>query len=291
MEILKFFQNNATPFLDNFFQFMSFLGEAPLYLLILITIYWCLDKKTGIRLAFIQLSSAVINNAVKDFVKAPRPIGQEGIISKRVETATGYSFPSGHTQGTATFWTAFMKVYKKTWIYVSGTILIISVAVSRLYLGVHWPIDVVAAIFFGIVSMFAASILVDIAYNTGKSSYFLILVIPALMGLLFFHSEDYFKSVALATSFYIGYIIERKFINFDTKSDPGKQSMKIIIGLLGIAVIMIPLKEILPHNNLGIFIRYSFIGLWIVAAAPYIFLKLGLSTTDIAYSRTKILPK
>ena len=72
--------------------------------------YWCVNKKYGQKLLFALIPNIVINTGIKEFVKAPRPIGTAGLESLRVSTATGYSFPSGHTQTATTFWTS-LKLY------------------------------------------------------------------------------------------------------------------------------------------------------------------------------------
>jgi hypothetical protein len=227
----------------------------------------------------------VTNGAIKDIVKAPRPIGQEGIFSLRVNTATGYSFPSGHTQGTATFWSSLMKIYKKSWIYVFGSFMIFAVALSRLYLGVHWPKDVVAAIVFGVISMLVADKIMDLTYK--KSNYMLILVIPAIAGLFFFPSKDYVKAAATVLGLYIGYMLESKYISFNVEATLVNQIIKVLIGLLGIAVLKLSVKLLLPDNNIEAFLDYSLLGLWITAGAPFTFVSLGLSTTKL-HSNTKL---
>lgn len=279
LEIIKFLQSFSGPIVDRLFETITFLGEEAIYVLFIVILYWCINKKIALRLAFIQIFSMVINGAIKDIVKAQRPIGENGIFSLRVTTATGYSFPSGHTQGTATFWSALMKIYKKPWIYILGCFTIIAVALSRLYLGVHWPQDVVAGIVFGIISMLAADKIVYYTYKNNNYNYMLILVIPALVGLVFFPSEDYVKAVAIVFGLYIGYILENEYISFTLKNTLLNQIVKVVIGLLGIVILKLSIKLILPENNITTFIDYSLLGFWITAGAPYIFVKLGLSTS------------
>ena len=96
----------------------------------------------------------MVNGAIKDIFKAKRPIGEPGIRSLKVETATGYSFPSGHTQGTASFWRAIAIYLKKNYMYGISALIIILVAISRLYLGVHYPKDVLFGAIFGILTSF-----------------------------------------------------------------------------------------------------------------------------------------
>lgn len=281
MEIIKFLQGFSTDFLDSTFQFITILGEGVLYVLVIAALYWCVNKNIGFRLAFIQIFSMFTNGVIKNIFKAPRPIGQEGIFSLRTETATGHSFPSGHTQGSATFWTALMKIYKKLWLYIVGSIIVLAVAISRLYLGVHWPKDVVGGIIFGVLSVFIADIIIGQALKKQDHRYLLILVLPAFLGLIFFQDEDYTKVVAMSAGLYAGHLLEDKFINFDTKSPFLQQVIKTLIGLLGALILKLSFKLLLPDNNIVAFIDYSLLALWIMAGAPFVFVKLGLSSSTI----------
>lgn len=279
MEIIKFLQGFSTDFLDNVFQFITILGEGVLYVSVIAALYWCVNKSFGLRLAFIQIFSMFTNGVIKNIFNAPRPIGQEGIFSLRTETATGYSFPSGHTQGSATFWTALMKIYKKFWIYLVGSVIILAVGISRLYLGVHWPKDVVGGIIFGILSVFIGDKIINQSLEKKAHSYILILVLPALLGLIFFKDEDYVKSVAMAVSFYVGYILENKYIAFDTKAPFLQQVIKTLIGLLGSFILKMSFK-LLPDTNIVAFVDYSLLALWIMVGAPFVFVRLGLSSSN-----------
>ncbi|MFW6208350.1 MAG: phosphatase PAP2 family protein [Spirochaetota bacterium] len=106
----------------------------------------CGNKRLGYRVGFAFLASAVVNPLLKNSFRIERPIGVEGIESQRLHTATGYAFPSGHTQGATAFWTGMMTYVRRRWMYLLGTALIFLVALSRMYLGVHWPSDVIGGV-------------------------------------------------------------------------------------------------------------------------------------------------
>ena len=104
LNIIRAIQSIANPFLDGLFQFITMFGEEAILIPLIAVIYWSFNKKMAEYIAYASLTSVLVNGAIKDIFKAKRPIGEPGIRSLRVETATGYSFPSGHTQGTASFW-------------------------------------------------------------------------------------------------------------------------------------------------------------------------------------------
>lgn len=278
MEIIKFLQTFSNPLLDKFFELVTMFGEESIYIIFLGIVYWCIDKKFGYKFACVFLFSSVANCGVKNIIKAPRPIGIEGIRSLRVETATGYSFPSGHTQFATTFWTSLTLRYKKIMLYLIGALSVILVGISRMYLGVHWPKDVIAGVIFGIICTIAGSIIFDYSQKANNKSIFLIVIIPSIIGLLFFGgSEDYIKSTAVLISFFVGYVLEDKYIKFNEQSSHGKQLLKFLIGILGILVIMVLVKKLLPDNGLGYFIRYFMIGIWTTVCAPLLFRVLKLT--------------
>ncbi|WP_163192908.1 phosphatase PAP2 family protein [Clostridium thermarum] len=281
MEIIKFLQSFSNPFVDYLFQAITILGEETIYVGAIVILYWCFNKRTAVRFAFIEIFSMVINGAIKDTVRAPRPIGTEGIFSLRVETATGYSFPSGHTQGTATFWITLMKVCKKSWLYILGPIVIFLVGLSRLYLGVHWPKDVIAGIILGVICVFIADKIIDLTCKNNDHRYMLILLVPALLGLIFFPSKDYVKAVATVTGLYIGYVLENGYIAFNPKAPVTMQMVKVIVGFLGLALLKLSVKLLLPDNNFKAFTDYFLLGFWIIAGAPYIFVRFGLSESKV----------
>ena len=149
LDIIRIIQSIHNPFLDNFFQLITMLGESFTIMIIVLGIYWCIDKTSGEYIGYSFFTSGMLNNSIKNIVKAKRPIGEEGIRSLRVQTATGYSFPSGHTQGAASTYGALYLLLKKSRYAFVFMIIIFLVGLSRLYLGVHYPKDVLGGMIFG----------------------------------------------------------------------------------------------------------------------------------------------
>ena len=150
MDILLFFQSIRSDILTAIFTTFTICTEQVAVVLIAAIMYWCIDKKCGQRLLFAVTGSITINSGLKNFFKAPRPIGSKNLESLRTETATGYSFPSGHTQTATTVWVALIEYFRKWWITLLGIIMILGAGISRLYLGVHWPEDVFIGWILGI---------------------------------------------------------------------------------------------------------------------------------------------
>lgn len=278
MEIIKFIQSFSNPFLDNFFNYITMFGEETFILMTLTLIYWCIDKKYGYRLGFTYLLSMALNGVVKEIFKVPRPFFKEGIRTLRQETATGYSFPSGHTQGSATLFTSLMLHINKLWFYFVAILTITLVCISRLYLGVHTPLDVIFGLILGIITVYISNKLLD-RLKASNNYYLLLFFIPICILGFFMKSEDYFKAAGIMTSFIIGYYIENNYIKFETKQKIIFQIIKYILGISVCIFIQTYFKLILPRTNLGNFIRYFIIGSWITILAPFIFKKLFNSSS------------
>ena len=152
LEILRHIQSIANPFFDFIFQIITICGEQVVLISIISIIYWTLDKKFGEYIAYAVLTSVLLNNTIKDIFKMKRPIGEEGIRTLREQTATGYSFPSGHTQSASSFYGAMAIYLKKRVMYIIATVMIILVGFSRLYLGVHYPKDVIVGGILGVLT-------------------------------------------------------------------------------------------------------------------------------------------
>ncbi len=281
MQIIEWVQSFSNPFLDQFFIMITQFGEESLYVVLVTLIYWCIDKTYGYHLSFTLLFSSAINSSVKCIFKAPRPTAFDNLRHLRLETATGYSFPSGHTQTAATFFGFMMKKYDKVWLYVTGSILIFLVALSRLYLGVHWPEDVLAGTLLGIAISFFFAHLFRKSKVIKKKYLLLIIAVFTLCLLIFNTSSDLYKACGIFFSFLLGYSFEEKHIQFNPKTKLPKQIVKYISGIVVALVVKSQLKIIFPETVIFDFIRYFILGLWITLAAPYLFKVLGLSDDKI----------
>lgn len=274
LNIIRSIQSVASPFLDGLFQLITMFGEEAILIPLIAIIYWTFNKKMGEYIAYSSLTSVLINGAVKDAFKAKRPIGEPGIRSLRVETATGYSFPSGHTQGTASFWGAIAIYLKKNYMYAISGIIIVSVAISRLYLGVHYPKDVLFGAIFGLLTSFITYKLFN-KVNNKIALYFgtFIIFIPAL---LYAHSADFIKGIGTFLGFVLGIYVEKKYINFSVEGKLSNKILRVVIGLAILIILKIGLKAIFPKKSVFDFIRYFMVVFFGIGLYPAIFKKLKL---------------
>ena len=271
LEILRSIQSIANPFLDILFQLITMCGEQIVLISIIAVIYWALDKKFGEYIAYSVLTSVLLNNTIKDIFKMKRPIGEKGIRTLREQTATGYSFPSGHTQNASSFYGAMAIYLKKRIMYIIATVMIISVGFSRLYLGVHYPKDVIVGGILGVLT----SLICYKLYNKFQNKMLLyvitfIIFIPALT---FAHSVDFIKGMGTYLGFIIGIYIEKKYVNFSVEGSTGNKIIRVLLGILILLTLQVGLKVLLPSGTIFSFIRYLLISLTGIGIYPMVFKK------------------
>lgn len=274
LEILRNIQSIANPFFDFLFQLITICGEQIVLISIISIIYWTLDKKFGEYIAYSVLTSVLLNNAIKDIFKMKRPIGEEGIRTLREQTATGYSFPSGHTQGASSFYGAMAIYLKRRVMYIIATVMIILIGFSRLYLGVHYPKDVIVGGILGVLT----SLICYKLYNRVENKMLLYVITFAIFipALTFAHSADFIKGMGTYLGFIIGIYIEKKYANFSTEGSTGNKIIRVLLGIVILLVLQLGLKVLLPSATIFSFIRYSLISLVGIGVYPMVFKKFKI---------------
>ena len=273
LEILRHIQSIANPFFDFLFQLITICGEQIVLISIISIIYWALDKKFGEYIAYSVLTSVLLNNAIKDIFKMKRPIGEEGIRTLREQTATGYSFPSGHTQSASSFYGSMAIYLKNRVMYIIATVMIILIGFSRLYLGVHYPKDVIVGGILGVLT----SLICYKLYNRVENKMLLYVVTFAIFipALTFAHSADFIKGMGTYLGFIIGIYIEKRYVNFSTEGNTGNKIIRVLLGIVILLVLQLGLKVILPSGKIFSFIRYALISLIGIGVYPMIFKNLN----------------
>ncbi|OOB77180.1 MAG: hypothetical protein BEN19_02355 [Epulopiscium sp. Nuni2H_MBin003] len=265
-EILQYLESIRNPFLTTIMETITICAESAFLLAIISIIYWCLNKDIAIKLASAILINAVLTATIKGIVKKPRPF-ELGIVKPlRVETAIGYAFPSGHTSTATAFWGSAVTVFKNNSMLIFSIIIVILTGISRLYLGVHWPTDVLAGVFLGIISVFIS----DLVWKNKK--YLLEGSIIILVISVFFSTHVASAAAALFGIVY-GRNLEMKYVNFVIAGNYKYQIKKVIIGMAGIAIIYFGLDKVMVDTTITVMIKYALVMLWITFFAPYLFKK------------------
>jgi len=145
MELLYLLEKIRNPILDSFFSLITHIGEETVFLAVAIIFFWCVDKYKGYYILLTGLLGTVINQGLKLVCRIERPWVKDPdftIVESAREEATGYSFPSGHTQNTTGTFGAIGVTSRRRWVSWLCVAVIVLVGISRMYLGVHTPADV-----------------------------------------------------------------------------------------------------------------------------------------------------
>lgn len=274
LTILKYIQSISNPFLDVLFKIFTTIGEGNIIIILFILIYWTVDKRLGEYLGFSIFTSLLFNNFIKDIVKAERPIGKEGIRSLRIETATGASFPSGHSQTSANFYGSYAMYINRKIVYAISILLVILVGLSRLYLGVHYPKDVVFGILFGVLFSIICYKLFNKFQN--KIKLYLIILIIFIPDLLINNSQDFLKSIGGYIGFILGIYLEKKYVNFSMHISFKRKFIRLVCGGIFIGSIYALLSLININSNYFYILKYGIVTFLGIYVYPWIFNKINL---------------
>lgn len=290
MEFLHLLENIRSPFGDSLLSVITFLcGEAAIIVLFAIN-FWCVNKSLAYEIGFSFFASSTIIQNVKITMRVPRPFVRDTTL-KPVESAlkgaTGYSFPSGHTQtATSVFTPCAVSYRKRWWLSVICVLLIALTAFSRLYLGVHTPEDV----FFGFLIAFVCSAVIIALKAKFKEKWIIPIAIvlaagsvgSIIYGFVLKSSEiitdeflaDTIKNSAACLGFAAGVILERRIVNFNPENTTVKQGIiRSVLGMAGGLLLMYGPKLFCSGILVVDGLRYCAAILWIVFLFPLILKK------------------
>ncbi len=293
LSFLHFLETIRTAAGITFFSFITLFGEELVMIAVLCLLYWCVDKRLGYRIGFSYFLSG---QTLKITFKIPRPWVLDATlkpVSTALETATGYSFPSGHTQSaTALFGTLGLNKRQpvKT---ICCFILIGFVAFSRMYLGVHTPKDVLVSFFVSGSLVIVAGYIFRIREQeknkkeTKTGIFWVMFIISAAVilyavillyrkDILQEYASDCCKAAGAGLGFCLGWWIEERYIQFEEKGlNILGQIIKYSIGI-GIAVLLkVGLKAVMGTTLIADVIRYFLLVLWVTVGFPYCIKKAG----------------
>jgi membrane-associated phospholipid phosphatase len=280
-EAVVWVQQFRTPALDSFFKALTFLGDEEFYLLLLPLIYWVINKSLGIRLIFAFLPGAYLNNWLKDLFSIPRP--SLAHVTRLVEETT-YAFPSGHAQN-STLLFGFLAAHARRWLaWALGVLLIVGVALSRIYLGVHYPHDALGGLFIGAIWLFL-SLWLEEPLSTWFSAQplavrlSLAFSVPTLLVLLH-PTQDTTTPMATMAGIGLACVLEGEWVGFQVGGLWWKRVLRFAVGLVLVVIAYVGLRVVLPGGLLCRFIRYSCVGLVGGLIVPWVFVKANLATSE-----------
>ena len=296
MSFLYFLENLRTSFLDGLFLILTMLGEETVFLVIALVFVWCVNKREGFYILISGLLGTLINQTLKLICKVPRPWIKDPAFKPTagsIEEATGYSFPSGHTQNaTTTFGTIARFNNKRISVVSLCAAAIVLVGFSRMYLGVHTPADVLTSLGIGIALVFLLHPLFSTEERFNKAMPYIVIgaVLASLSFLIFVlltpeENHDYhnyhsaMKNACTLLGCTVGlipmYLLDRKYIKFDTKAVWYVQIIKLAVGFgLVLAVksgLSSPLTALFGNEFAARAVRYFLVVIMAGVVWPYFF--------------------
>jgi len=273
----------ASPSLDGFFKALTFLGSQEFYLLLLPLVYWSVDRVLGVRLMALLIFSALINTVVKVIAGQPRPYAYDGRV-KAIATESSHGFPSAHTQNAAAVWGLVASRVRRGWLWSFALAFTVAIGVSRVYLGVHFPTDVLGGLVIGAVVLWlflrgrrpverwfcALRLPVQLA---------LVAVVP-LVVLAFQHTEDVVTGVGATLGVAVGFVLERDLIGFETAGSVVHRVMRFVIGGVVLFGLWAGLRTLFAGVEPALLlrlVRYALVGAWVALGAPWLFLRVGIA--------------
>lgn len=272
-----------SPALDGLFKALTFMGEEEFFLVLLPLIYWCLDRRNGLRVVVIFLFSAYLNGVAKVVANQPRPFEYDARVRQLVN-APGGGLPSGHTQNTVVIWGYLAAQLRRRWLWVVAGLLIVLIPLSRLYTGVHFPTDllggyVLGAAVLGLALWWVPPVERWLAARSLAWQLGLTAVVAVLLAVLF-RTEDGAAIAGVLLGLGAGAALERRWVRFAV---PGRWWQLVARAVLGVAVLLglrFGLKAVfagLEPLLLFRYVRYACLGLWAALGAPWAFVKLRLA--------------
>ena len=292
MEFLRFLENLRTPLGDTFFSLITHLGEETLFIIVGLLFFWCINKKQGYYILSVGFLGTVINQFLKLLFRIPRPWVQDPdftIVESARAEATGYSFPSGHTQSAVGVFGSIARVSKQRLTRILCIAACLLVPLSRMYLGVHTPLDVGVSLIIAIVFIFVLYPAVEWALKEPRNMriYLAVMTMLSLFFLLFvllynfpadIDPDNYasgvknaYKILGCVLGLWLAFEIDVRYIHFDTKGTWWVQVLKLVIGLIPLLAIKsglkAPLYSLCNGNYAADGIRYFLItafagGIW-----------------------------
>ncbi len=297
-------------------RFFSYLGTEDFFFLVLPLVYWCIDASLGLRIGFILVTSSMFNYVGKLLFAGPRPYWVSSHI-RALWPETTFGVPSGHAQHAVAVWGMIAVYRKRTWGWVIAILLIFLIGFSRLYLGSHFPHDVILGWLVGTIILWtfvrlwetigvwiqnkALNYQIFIAFVASLAFVVLGLGTVALRNdyqvpdawinnTLLLGTDapapvDIHGTFTSAGTFF-GLAVGAAWINslggYQAKGPIQKRALRYVVGLIGILIFWMGLGAVLPDGDGFIFytlrfIRYTLVGWWVAGGAPWVFIRTRLA--------------
>jgi membrane-associated phospholipid phosphatase len=294
LDLIRSVQSFANPGLTAFMKLVTNFGGAAAYLALLPLIFWCYDEEKGIRLGLAVMVSVWINLGLKFLLDQPRPFWPAFDPSVGIITESANGLPSGHAQISLTLWVIVASWIGKKWAYAAALLVSLLVGFSRLYLGVHFPTDLLGGWILGALVLWAyfslSGRIQGLLGRGGQRFQMIASAAAAFVMILYRPSVEMLMPGAVVLGMGLAYSICANRLHFHSAALFGRRGMakflslmgRYLIGLIGIVLVFVVLSRLEPGKDsayypLFFFFRFVLLEFWIYLGAPWLYQRLNLA--------------
>lgn len=296
MDILYALEKIRTPFWNGVMSAVTQLGGEVIFIVAAVVVFWCVSKWEGYYLMTIAFCGTVLNQFLKLICRVPRPWVRDPnftIVESARAEATGYSFPSGHTQNAIGLFGGMARWGGRRWVRIGLTALALVIAFSRMYLGVHTPADVGVSLVLAAALVLGLYPLMRRAQEKPRYMGYVLAAMLVVSGAFVVFVEtcgfpadmdaenlasgigNAWKMLGAVAGMTLAWLLDRRYIHFETQAVWWVQVIKVAVGMALLLAIKsglkAPLLALLGHEGLAGGVRYFLLVLVAEAVWPLVF--------------------
>ena len=289
---LQSFQSDG---LTTVMRFFSFLGTEYFYMLLLPFLYWTISKRWGAMVAFSLIFASYLSSFIKWVFNLPRPPSPP---VEKLWTETSPSFISGHATTAMAVWGTLAVLVHRIWFWILAVLLIFFIGFSRLYLGVHYPADVIGGWVTGLIVAWGVLALAPrlestvLGWSTGKMliaalalSLIMVLIHPRWQEENLWPAPNAVQLGGLLFGMLAGLVWDVKSLHFHVSGPWSKRVLRLLVGLAVLVVFYVGPKLLLDQLSITSFtveqslrfLRYALVGFTVSGLMPWLFAKVRLA--------------
>lgn len=296
---------------------VTWLGDEEFYVAVFPIVVWSVHRSVGIHLAMVFLLSASLNGIGKLASRTPRPSFLDPSLALRSESTFGV--PSGHAQNAVVVWGYLAAALRRRWAWVLAGVLMLALGLSRVQLGVHFPVDTLVGWVAGALILVAyrrwqepatarivalaprRQLWLGLAASIGLIGLAVIVRVAFVdwglpgswIGVDATHHPMQVSAVVTPAATLFGVVAGLVFVRnrggFSTDGPVWQRVLRVPVGLVGVAVLWFGLGELFPRGEDLIalafrYLRYAAVGMWAAGLAPLLFVRLGLAAADPGFT-------